>query len=184
MHGLECTQGLVDKVLAVVVRQILCPNNAVHIGLHQFLQDRSAIEEVPPGEAREETTYLNQVDFVEALIVAGSLDIQDRNDVLVVKVAQQLHLTQSTQTEHGVVEWGDLFDRDLLAGRLVDSRAKTIGQLAGVFASSSRPSLPDNTVGTFSDDILDLILVGHVERDLARALRGVLLTHGAGSGRR
>jgi hypothetical protein len=38
--------------------------------------------------------------------------------------------------------------------------------------------LPDNTVGTFTDDILDLVLVGHVEGDLPRSpLRGVLLAH-------
>lgn len=67
--------------------------------------------------------YLDQVDLVEALVVARSLDIQDRNDVLVVKVAQQLHLAQGAQAEHGVVEWGDLFDGDLLARRFVDGRA-------------------------------------------------------------
>lgn len=67
--------------------------------------------------------YLNQVHLVEALVVAGSLDIQNGDNVLVVKVAQQLHLTQCPQAEHGVVEGSDLFDGDLLAGRLVNGRA-------------------------------------------------------------
>jgi hypothetical protein len=67
--------------------------------------------------------YLNQVHLVEALVVARSLDIQNGDNVLMVKVAQQLHLTQCPQAEHGVVERGDLFDGDLLAGRLVNGGA-------------------------------------------------------------
>lgn len=38
-----------------------------------------------------------------------------------VEVSKQLHLTQSTQAEHGVVEGGNLLDSDLLAGRFVQS---------------------------------------------------------------
>jgi hypothetical protein len=41
----------------------------------------------------------------------------------VVKVAQQLHLTESTETEHGVIKRCDLLDGNLLAGWFVDSRA-------------------------------------------------------------
>jgi hypothetical protein len=67
--------------------------------------------------------YLNQVHFIEALVVPGSLDIQNGDNVLMVEIAQQLHLTQCPQAEHGVVEGGNLFDGDLLAGRLVDGRA-------------------------------------------------------------
>lgn len=38
--------------------------------------------------------------------------------------------------------------------------------------------LPDDTVSTFTDDILDFILIGHVEGNLSRASRRrVLLTH-------
>lgn len=38
--------------------------------------------------------------------------------------------------------------------------------------------LPDHTVGTLANDILNFILVGHVEGDLSRSSRrGVLLTH-------
>jgi hypothetical protein len=37
VQRLEGAQGLVDKVLCVVVGQILCTNNAVHVGLHQLL---------------------------------------------------------------------------------------------------------------------------------------------------
>lgn len=37
VHGLQGTKGLVDEVLAMVVGQVLCANNAVHIGLHKLL---------------------------------------------------------------------------------------------------------------------------------------------------
>lgn len=103
VHRLEGAQGLVDKVLAVVIGQILCSNDAVHVGLHQLL---------------------NQIDLVESLIIAGSLDVQDRDNILVVEVSQQLHLAQRAQAEHRVVERGDLLDGDFLARRLVDCRAE------------------------------------------------------------
>ena len=59
--------------------------------------------------------YLDEVDLGEGLVVAGLLDVQDGNNVLVVEVSQQLHLTECSQAEHGVVEGGDLLDGDLLA---------------------------------------------------------------------
>lgn len=37
VHALEGTKGLVDKVLAVVVAQILGPDHSVHIRLHKLL---------------------------------------------------------------------------------------------------------------------------------------------------
>jgi len=63
--------------------------------------------------------YLDEVDLCESLEIPRSLDIQDGNDVLVVEISQQLHLSQRSQTEHGVIERGDLLDSDFLARRLV-----------------------------------------------------------------
>jgi len=40
-----------------------------------------------------------------------------------IEVAEQFHFSQSTETEHGVIEWGDFLDSDFLAGRLVEGRA-------------------------------------------------------------
>ena len=93
MHGLEGTESLVDEVLAVVVGQILGTYNAVHIRLHELL---------------------DEVDLGEVLVRAWLLDVKDGNDILVVEVAQELHLTESAETEHRVVEWSDLFDGNLL----------------------------------------------------------------------
>jgi hypothetical protein len=66
-----------------------------------------------------ERAHLNQIDLGEGLVVAGLLDVENGNDVLVVEVSEQLHLSQRPQTEHGVVEGCDLLDGDLLARGLV-----------------------------------------------------------------
>lgn len=68
-------------------------------------------------------TYLDKVDLVEAIVASRLLDIKNGDNVFVVEVAQQLHLSQGSQTEHGVVEGGNLLDGHLLPGRLVNGRA-------------------------------------------------------------
>lgn len=60
-------------------------------------------------------TYLDQVDLGERFIIAWLLDIKNRNNVLVVKVSQKLHLTESSQAEHRVVKRRDFLDGDLLS---------------------------------------------------------------------
>ena len=37
MECLESSEGLIDKVLGMIVRKILRPNNAVHVSLHELL---------------------------------------------------------------------------------------------------------------------------------------------------
>jgi len=51
------------------------------------------------------------------------LNIKDGNDILVVEVSEELHLTKRSEAEHGVVEGGNLLDGNFLTGRLVDRRA-------------------------------------------------------------
>jgi hypothetical protein len=67
--------------------------------------------------------YLNQVDFGERLVTSRLLDIKDGDNVLMVEVPEQLHLTESSEAEHGVVEGSNLLDSNLLVGRLVQGRA-------------------------------------------------------------
>ena len=59
--------------------------------------------------------YLDQIHLGEALVVPGLLDVENGDNVLVVEVAEQLHLSQCSQAEHGVVKGCDLLDGDLLA---------------------------------------------------------------------
>lgn len=102
VHRLQRSECLVDKVLAMIIGQILGTDDTMHVGLHQFL---------------------NQVDLCEALVVSWLLDVEDGDDVLMVEVAKELHLTESSQAEHGVIERSNLFDGDLVSGRLVKCRA-------------------------------------------------------------
>jgi hypothetical protein len=43
VHGFECAQRLVDEVLTVVVGQLLCADNTVHVGFHEFLWNALAL---------------------------------------------------------------------------------------------------------------------------------------------
>ena len=63
--------------------------------------------------------YLDEVHFKEVLVVARSLNIEDGDDVFVVEVSEKLHFAKCPQTKHGVIKRGNLFDRNLLPGRLV-----------------------------------------------------------------
>lgn len=38
MHGFESSESLVDKVLTMIVGEILCSDDTMHIGFHQFLE--------------------------------------------------------------------------------------------------------------------------------------------------
>ena len=110
MHGFQCAQRLVDEILAVVIGQVLCADYSVHVSFHQFLS-LSALS----STRTRETLYLNEVDLCEAIITTRSLNIENRDDVLMVEISQQLHLSQSSQAKHGVIERGDFLDGDFLA---------------------------------------------------------------------
>lgn len=97
--GAEIKDYLVDKVLTVVIRQRLCPDDPVQIGLHELLYE---------------------IDLAKVVYVGWPEDVEDGDDVLVVKVAEELDLAEGTKTEHGVVEGGDALDGDLATGRDVD----------------------------------------------------------------
>jgi len=70
-----------------------------------------------------QSQYLDEIDLGKGLVVAGLLDIKNGNDVLVVEVSKQLHLSQCSQAEHGMVEWRNLLDGHLLARGLVQRGA-------------------------------------------------------------
>lgn len=120
--------------------------------------------------------YLDQINLVKRLITPWLLDVEDADDVLVVKVAQQLHLSESSQTKHGVVERSDFLNGDLLPGWFVYRRAglplvSSECFVVGTTMDSQAYHLPDHTVGTLANNILNVILLAHVERDLTGARR-------------
>lgn len=59
-------------------------------------------------------TDLNQVNFGKRIEAYGAKDVQNADYILMLEVPQKLDLAQGAQTEHTVVEWGDLFDGDAL----------------------------------------------------------------------
>lgn len=77
----------------------------------------------PFAETPGNATYLYEINLVERVIAPRLLDIENGNDVLVVEVTQELHLSQGSEAEHGVVEWSDLLDCHFLARGLVNGRA-------------------------------------------------------------
>jgi hypothetical protein len=75
-----------------------------------------------------------------------------------------------------VVKGRYLLDRDLLARRFVDGRAgMETSQGAEIEGEDSTRAisrdLPDNTICTLADDILNVVLLTDIERDLSRTLR-------------
>jgi hypothetical protein len=166
MHGLERTQSLVDEVLTVVIRQVLGPDDAVHVRFHELLQ---FYEQCGTWVAKLRA-YLNQVNLGKRIIVPRLLDVQNADNVLVVEVSQQLHLTQRSEAEHAMIERGNLFDGHLLSRRFMKRRATITRPKSARKHTSRRSNLPDNTIRSLSDDVQDFILIAHVEADLSRAM--------------
>lgn len=95
---LQPAQRLVDEVLDVVVRQVLCLDHTVQVRLHQLLDN---------------------VHLVEVVKRVRSLDVEDRDDVLVLEVLQDLDLPQRPQRKQRLRKGLDLLDGNDLARRLV-----------------------------------------------------------------
>jgi hypothetical protein len=64
-------------------------------------------------------TYLNQIHFIKRLVASRLLNVENRDDVLMVEIPQQFHFSESSEAEHGVIKGSDLLDGDFLAGWLV-----------------------------------------------------------------
>lgn len=71
--------------------------------------------------------YLNEIDLVERVVASWLLDIKNGDYIFVVEVSEELHLAESSEAKHGVVEWRNLFDGYFLARRFVDGGAGSNG---------------------------------------------------------
>lgn len=120
--------------------------------------------------------YLDQVDFMEALVVSRLLNIQNADDILVVEVAKQLHFTQRAETEHAVVERRNLLDGDFLTGWLVYSRAegKRLASAGDVKDAEDKSDSPDDAICALANHVLNVILFRYVERNFATTARRLL----------
>ena len=93
----------------MVVTQSLRPNYAVQICLHKFL---------------------HEIDFAKGFERVWAEDVKYANDIFVLEVTQEFDFAKCSQTEHGVVEGGDLLDGDASLRRDMLSRAKCGAYLA------------------------------------------------------
>jgi hypothetical protein len=69
--------------------------------------------------------YLNEVYFCEGIVSLWFLDIQDRDYlvsvallkeyIFMIEIPQKFHLSQRTQTEHGMIKRCNLFDGNFLS---------------------------------------------------------------------
>ena len=75
----ENSPYLIDEILTMVITQLLCTYYTMKICLHQFLYE---------------------VDLLEIVETWRLQDINDCDDIFVVKVAKKLNLTESSKTEH------------------------------------------------------------------------------------
>lgn len=83
VHGLEGAQSLIDEILAMVVREVLCSDNTMHVGLHQFLGIGSESLRIQLLGS----TNLYQVDLCKGFIISWLLNIEDRDNVFVIEVS-------------------------------------------------------------------------------------------------
>jgi hypothetical protein len=70
---------LIDEVLAMIIAELLCSDNAVKIRLHELL---------------------NKVDLLELFEGVRTEYIKDGDDVLMAEVKKKAHFTECSQAEH------------------------------------------------------------------------------------
>ena len=106
--------------------------------------------------------FLHEVNLLEIIETGGSQDVENRDDVLVMEVTQQLYLAKRSQTEHRVIKGGNTLYRDLPLGGYVYGGAVQ-GLLTGIYSERVAEHAPDDTVCTLTNNIQDLIVgaTGH-----------------------
>jgi hypothetical protein len=72
---------------------------------------------------REKRTYLNEIHLLKLRQTRWSQNIEDADDVLVIKMSKELYLAQCPQAEHGVVKGRDALDSDFALRWDVHGRA-------------------------------------------------------------
>ena len=66
----------------------------MHVRLHEFLQSTSfSLLSQHRSVLILAATNLNEIDLIERLVVSWFLDVQDADDVLVIEMSKQFHLS-------------------------------------------------------------------------------------------
>ena len=86
---------LINKILAMIIAQVLRPDNAMKICLHEFLYK----------------------EHLREIFDAWRLEnVKDCDDVFMAKVTEELDLAKSAQTKHGVIKRSNFLDSDMALG--------------------------------------------------------------------
>lgn len=104
IRGDACTD-LVYEVLAVIVAKLLGADDTVKVRLHEFL---------------------HEINFLELLKARRAQNVQDGDDVLVMKMPEELDLAEGAKAEHGVIEGRYALDGDLALRRDMDGGAAAV----------------------------------------------------------
>jgi hypothetical protein len=86
---------LINKILAVIIAQVLRPDNAMKICLHEFLYKEH---------------------FREIFDAWRLENIKDCDDVFMAKVTEEFDLAKSAQTKHGMIKRSNFLDSDMALG--------------------------------------------------------------------
>jgi hypothetical protein len=89
----------------MVVAEFLCADDTVKVRFHKFL---------------------NEIDFSKFIKIWRPEDIEDRYDVLMVKVSEEFDLPERPKTEHGMIEGSDALNCDSPLSWNMYGRAKLL----------------------------------------------------------
>jgi hypothetical protein len=83
----------------------------------------------------------------------------------VVKVAEEFHFSEGAETEHGMVERCNLFNRNFLSRRFMQGGPKRVSTTIHEIQKSE--DVRDNAISALSDDIYNLIILRDIKLNLA-----------------
>lgn len=94
-----------------------------------------------------------------------------RKDIFMVKVSEEFHFSEGTETEHGMIKRGNLFNRNFLSARFMQCRPTKKSQ-----HQKSGGRLRNDTISALAYDINDLIVLRDIKLNLAMTSRRHSLT--------
>lgn len=86
---------LINKILAVIVAQLLRSDDAMKICFHEFL---------------------HKIYFCEICDAWRLENVEDCDDIFMAKVTEEFDFAKSTQTKHGMIKRSNLLDSDISLG--------------------------------------------------------------------
>jgi len=80
VKSFQCTEGLIDEVLSVIIGEVLGSNDTVHVGFHEFLDNYKPSSRLGV-ESLQNNYWERTVYFLELLYRRRFDDIQNRDNL-------------------------------------------------------------------------------------------------------